>query len=299
MSDLRDLETLWTGRLRKGERPTAADLRDHLLATHSRNTGFSETLAGGARDAQGRTSYEWLADIVDPTRHKCVLDLACGSGLLLEICERRFGDRVALIGVDMSADELALAKKRLPGGVAELRQGLAQDLNWLADGAVDAVLCHWALTLMDPVDQALSEACRIIRPGGVFAAIVDGDMAAAPQYAEIHEIVYGYALRAVAGYRDHDLGDPRVRDRRALAALAQQTFGAGWRVRVDPGMVRIEGSPRDLARKVSGFFYASFVLSGCGQAAMLDELEALFSDRAEGGQACFTMPLSRLVVTRG
>ncbi len=308
MSERRHLETGWTDRLRSGEQPSPAELREHLLSVHRRNTGFTEAYAGRARDAQGRTSYEWLAEIVDPARHGRVLDLACGSGPLLMICAERFRSRVALIGVDMSPDELALARARLPAGAAELRQGLAQDLSWLPDGAVDAVLCHWALTLMDPVGPVLAEARRVLRPGGVFAAIVDGDMALSPGYAATHRLIYGWARREIPGYGEVDLGDPRVRDGRALAALAQEAFGPGAEGRIEPGLVRLAGAPGALAREVAGFFYASLVLSPGARDAMLEELAALIAENAESsggaglvapdGPASFAMPVSRLVVSR-
>ena len=298
MNDCSPFQTAWVRRLRLGERPSALDLREHLLAVHRENAGFTEACAGRCRDAAGRTSYQWLSEVVEPGRHRRVLDLACGSGRLLSLCVERFAPGVAFLGVDMSAEELALARERLPAGAAELRQGLAQDLGFLADGSVDAVLCHWALTLMDPVRPVLEEVRRVLAPGGVFAAIVDGDMAAAAGYAEIHHLIYGWVQRELALYGEVDLGDPRVRDRRALGDLVGEVFGGDAGARIETGVMRLAGTPDALAREAAGFFYASFVLSPEAREAMLAELAALIADRAAGAPPAFEMPISRLVVQR-
>ena len=101
-----NIESSWTQSLLRGEQPSAADLRDHLMTVHRHYPGFTESCGLRCQDKQGRNSYEFLADIVDPSQHRRVLDLACGSGVLLEICNRRFGESVALHGLDMSIEEL-------------------------------------------------------------------------------------------------------------------------------------------------------------------------------------------------
>ncbi len=298
MNECSPTRTTWVRRLRLGERPSDVDLRAHLIAVHRENAGFTEACAGRCRDPRGRTSYEWLAEVVDPARDKRILDLACGSGRLLALCAERFAPDIALTGVDMSGEELALARRRLPEGAAELREGLAQDLGFLADGAFDTVLCHWALTLMDPVSPALEEVRRVLRPGGVFAAIVDGDMAAAPGYEEIHHLIYGRVQRELARYGEIDLGDPRVREGGALVDLVRDIFGGDSLVRIDTNVMRLDGTPVSLAREAAGFFYASYVLPPPARAEMLAELEELIAAQARGMRASFTLPVSRLVVHR-
>ena len=138
-----NIESSWTQSLLRGEQPSAADLRDHLMTVHRHYPGFTESCAVRCQDKQGRNSYEFLADIVDPSQHRRVLDLACGSGVLLEICNRRFGESVALHGLDMSIEELELARKRNSNPLIELHQGVAQNLGSFDDGIFDVVLCHW------------------------------------------------------------------------------------------------------------------------------------------------------------
>lgn len=282
-------------RVSAGLHPSHESLRDHLLAIHHEHPGFTEACAMRCRDGAGRTSYEWLADLVRPDEHGHVLDLACGSGPLLELCHHRFAGRVRLTGVDMSQDELSLARRRLPPNAAALHQALAQDMGFVADGEVDIALCHWALTLMDPVEPVLVEANRVLRSGGIFAAIIDGDMALAPGYAEVHDLIYGWVQREFPWYGRVDLGDARVRHGGALERLAVTSF-SGATVSVDSSVFSLSGPPAVLAREAAGFFYAAFVLSPGSHRLMLEELERLFAGQGLGRNGRFDMPINRLVV---
>lgn len=295
MTERAAIDTGWVRSVAAGVPPDGDSLRDHLNTVHSRYAGFTESCAARCRDAEGRNSYEWLAAVIEPPRHARVLDLACGSGVLLDICRQRFGATVALTGVDMSSAELALASTRLPCGAAVLHCALAQQLDMLANDSMDAVLCHWALTLMDPVLPALREARRVLRPGGVFAAIIDGDMASAAGYAAVHDLIYGRVRREVPGYGEIDMGDARVREAGALSTLTAEAFGNAT-VTIAPAVVTLNALPDVLAREAAGFFYAAFVLSTAGYAAMLEELEAHFATCAARGQGGFAMPINRLVV---
>ncbi len=297
MSASSTVETGWTRSLKNGAAPDHANLADHLRSVHTEHAGFTESCAARCRDPQGRNSYEWLVEVIDPDRAGRVLDLACGSGPLLEICHRRFGERMALVGVDLSADELDLARERLPGRVV-LHEALAQELDFLDDDSVDAILCHWALTLMDPVAPALTEARRVLAPGGCFAAIVDGDMDSAPGYRQVHDLIYGWVQRDYPHYGQVDMGDPRVRNTAALASLAGEVFDQA-EVSIEPAVLTLDDSPETLAREAAGFFYAAFVLSPSARAGMLAELEALFADADGPTAGRFSMPINRLSVRLG
>ena len=293
------LDTAWTRAVARGLAPDGASLREHLLAVHGANAGFTEACASRCLDDRGRSSYAWLAESIDPRRHRDVLDLACGSGPLLALAHGRHGDRIRLTGVDMCDDELSLARARVAGAALTLHRGLAQDMAFLADASQDVVLCHWALTLMDPVAPVLQEVERVLRPGGRFDAIVDGDMESAPGYRAVHDLIYGWVQRAYPAYGRFDLGDARVRDTAALVALARQTF-AGAEVRIEPSVLYLSDTPEALAREAAGFFYAAFVLSIDAHDAMLAELAELLRTRAgagDRGPATFAMPINRLTVT--
>ena len=289
------IDTNWTRALRRGDAPSHADLREHLLEVHRTYAGFTESCALRCRDSQGRNSYEWLAELVDAERHHAVLDLGCGSGVLGAICLQ--SPAVAsLIGVDMSAAELALAERRLSDERATLHRGLAQNLDFLGRDEVDVVLCHWALTLMDPVEPVLSEIGRVMRPGGVFGAIVDGDLRTGEGYGELNSLIFSHVAAECPGYADTDLGDPRVRSVQELLGLVSDSI-EGCKVVAEPGVVALTGAPATLAKEAIHFFYASFVLTRDAHRMMVGEVEAFFETRSQDGEARFEMPINRLVVS--
>lgn len=295
MQQVINVHTTWSQRVQRGERPSRSELREHLLEVHRQHPGFTEACAARCRDASGRNSYEWLAEVVDPKQHRSVLDLACGSGALTALCYERCGGQVELIGVDMSADELALARRRVPDPAVVLHCGMAQQMTFIPDHSIDVVICHWALTLMDPIEPVLAELRRVLRPNGILAAIVDGELSAAAGYDELHHLIYGWVQRDYPGYGDIDLGDARVRTTAALAALVENCL-PGADVRIEAGVVNQLGDPDVLAREVAGFFYAAFVLSPASRTQMLREIASLFVRQGRDGQGRFAMPINRLVV---
>ncbi|MEM6742214.1 MAG: class I SAM-dependent methyltransferase [Pseudomonadota bacterium] len=292
------LRTDWTRRVAEGATPDADALRGHLRAIHRDHPGFTERCAGQCRDAQGRTTYDWLVEAVDVERHRSALDLGCGSGALLELCHARLPAGTRLAGLDMSRDELALAAARLPEGRADLHEGRAQSLAPFADASIDVVLCHWALTLMDPVAPVLSEVARILAPGGRFAALVDGPMERAPGYEAVHDLIYAHVQRELPDYGRLDLGDPRVRNSRDILLLAEAAFPGAER-RCEPNVVSLTGPSAEVAREAAGFFYAAFVLSAAARAEMLRDLAGLLERQAGSTTVVFAMPVNRLWVTLG
>jgi len=294
VSDHSALRSAWTESLARGRRPDARALKAHLRAVHREHAGFTEACARACRDAAGRTSYDWLAETVMPPAQWRVLDLACGSGPLLAILRARAAD-LELTGVDMCPEELALARARLPHGTATLVQAEAQDMTAVPDRSVDAVLCHWALTLMDPVAPVLAEVKRVLVPGGRFAALVDGPMDTAPGYAAANDLIYGHVRAELPGYGEIDLGDPRVRGSASLTALVRAAFPDAT-VTVETGVVAMDGPAETVAEVAAGFFYAAFVLSPARRARMLSELATLLATRTPGAPARFAMPVNRLLV---
>jgi SAM-dependent methyltransferase/alkylhydroperoxidase family enzyme len=99
-----------------------------------------------------------------------LLDVACGSGLALELARCR-GAMVA--GVDASPRLVTVAEDRVPG--ADLRVGDMAALPW-PDDSFDVVTSFRGLWATTP--GALAEARRVLRPGGRFAATTWGHVKA-------------------------------------------------------------------------------------------------------------------------
>lgn len=87
-----------------------------------------------------------------------LLDVACGSGLAV-----RYADAMGATtaGIDASASLIALARERTPG--ADLRVGTMFELPWADEtfGSVVSINGIWG-----GCEAALTEACRVLRPGG-------------------------------------------------------------------------------------------------------------------------------------
>ncbi|MDC1311491.1 class I SAM-dependent methyltransferase [Burkholderiales bacterium] len=292
------LNSAWTDSLTRNQQPDDTALLSHLRTVHQHNAGFTEMCASTCRDEEGRNSYEWLAEVVPSVNGTRVLDLACGSGPLLEILYDR-NSNLQLTGVDMSPEELALAKTRLPKGVAQFFELKAQDLNVISDNSIDVVLCHWALTLMNPIGPVLDEIRRVLSTEGRFAALVDGPMSAASRYTEVHDLIYKCVQAELPSYGQVDLGDPRIRGTDSLNHLVSATFPDA-EVTVKTNVVSMEGPATEVAELAAGFFYAAFTLPTEVRRTMLLELSDLLALSNLGGdsvrQARFSMPINRLLV---
>jgi ubiquinone/menaquinone biosynthesis C-methylase UbiE len=295
MNEPMNVVSAWTRQIGNGQQPSSADLQDHLAVVHDKNAGFTEAVAWNCRDINGKNSYELLADIVDQKYHSNVLELACGSGVLLDLCTQRCNGKMAFLGIDTSDAELKLARKRLAHTDIKLHQSTAQDLDFITDASIDVILCHWALTLMDPVVPVFTTIKRALKESGIFAAIIDGDAETAPGYLEIHDIIYQYAQRKYPDYGVIELGDPRVRTAEGLRKLVAKVF-VDFDISITPVLLSLNAAPEMLAREAAGFFYASFVLSVAEHRQMLLELENHFYANMKNDDSCFLMPVNLLVV---
>ena len=294
MNEPMNVVSAWTRQIENGQQPSSADLQDHLAAVHDKNAGFTEAVAWNCRDINGKNSYELLADLVDQKYHSNVLELACGSGVLLDLCNQRCDGKMTFSGIDISDAELKLARKRLAHTDIKLHQSTAQDLDFITDTSIDVILCHWALTLMDPVVPVLATARRILKESGVFAAIIDGDSETAPGYLEIHNIIYQQVQRKYPDYGVIELGDKRVRTAQGLKKLMSKVFVDSF-ISIKPLLFSLNETPEILAREAASFFYASFVLSVSEHRHMIYELENHFSANMQNGDSCFFMPVNFLV----
>ena len=298
INNQKGLNSIWTDSLARNLHPDGNALVDHLRTVHQEHAGFTEACASSCRDEAGRNSYEWLAELVPDNEGLRVLDLACGSGPLLKILFDR-NKNLNLKGIDMCPEELALAKTRLINSGVNLIESKAQNLTAINDNSIDIVLCHWALTLMDPIAPVLDEVRRVLTSKGQFAALVDGPMNAAPGYTEVHDLIYSYVQEEIPSYGEIDLGDPRIRGSESLSNLVHKAFPEA-NVTIETNVVSMEGPVTQVAEIAAGFFYAAFVLKPEKKKLMITNLSnllAIFKESTDAErQGRFSMPISRLLV---
>jgi len=185
-----------------------------LRAHHNRSPGRQSAGAASSFLPDGRTSYEAMADLVAGAHR--VLDLGCADGWLLELLAGRGVQELA--GIDLSEQELALARRRPALAYAELRHGRAQQLPW-PDDSFDAVTAHMSLMLMDEVEQVIAEAARVLADGGRFAVAVGGGLVPGSVVELFFQIVGKYLKAVPRDRRPPRVGDKRTRSRDELSEL--------------------------------------------------------------------------------
>lgn len=91
------------------------------------------------------------------------LEVAIGTALNLP----HYPAEVELLGLDLSAEMLAIARKRAAelGRDIELREGDAHNLPF-SDATLDTVVCTYSLCNIPDEALAISEMKRVLRPGG-------------------------------------------------------------------------------------------------------------------------------------
>ncbi|MCP4388460.1 MAG: methyltransferase domain-containing protein, partial [Gammaproteobacteria bacterium] len=106
-----------------------------------------------------------------PKSGESIVDVGCGTGLLLEQEARAVGSTGRAEGLDFSDAMLAYARKRCVGlEQVGLQQGSAETLPF-ADAEFDALSCTQTLLYVKDMDQALREFYRVLKPHGRVAII--------------------------------------------------------------------------------------------------------------------------------
>ena len=293
----KSIDSSWIKKINFGKNPNSQDLLDHINTIHSHYAGFTERIETSCCDLNGKNSYELLLDTINSNIHRDILDLACGSGVLLEYCNKYFNSNLKLCGIDMNVNELKLAQTRLLNKDINFYNAKAQHLNFIEDSSKDVIFCHWALTLMDPVIPVLKTVKRILRNQGIFSAIVDGDSKSAAGYLEIHNLIYKFVQKIFPNYGLLELGDQRVRSLKTLNKLIKKIF-YDCEIKITPHILTFKQKPKVLAKEVSGFFYASLVLSSEHYDTLVSELTDYFKKISVNGLSEFNLPVNRLVVKK-
>ncbi len=101
-----------------------------------------------------------------------VLDLGSGGGFDVFIAGRKVGDTGRAIGVDMTPEMLAKARKNTAFyreqtklGNVEFRMGEIEHLP-VADNSVDAIISNCVINLSPDKPQVWREMARVLKPGG-------------------------------------------------------------------------------------------------------------------------------------
>lgn len=240
--------------------------RRYLAAYHDDRPGITERFFERA-DA---SPHAWLAE---PLRAApaTVLDLACGSAPL-----RPLLPDVGWVGVDSSPGELAAAAR---AGRGPLVMASADALP-LASGSVGAVCASMCLPVLTPLPRVLDEIQRVLRPGGMLAALVPARLGLDPAG------LLGWArVMRTLGVVRQSWPNPQARD-----SVAKVLGQAGFNIRSDERRVftLVLETSEDAAALVDGLY-----LPGLSP-ERADAAKRALADRVRGGRT-LPLPLRRVV----
>lgn len=131
--------------------------------------------------AWSQAENDWVAErlaFLRGRRSPRILDLGCGTGLGAELA-RRWTDLEGYTGVDISPTMTALTTARYQ---VDTRVGSMDDLQWVPDESVDAVIALFSsISFAASVPTLLAEVARVLRPSGrAYLSALGRDFSAQP-----------------------------------------------------------------------------------------------------------------------
>jgi ubiquinone/menaquinone biosynthesis C-methylase UbiE len=141
----------------------ADELIEHLVEFYDRVASEYDAWAGGLH---GRVAAK-LVDVAAPLRGDVALDVGCGTGLVTHLLAARVGSKGSVVGIDLSARMLDLARPLARPNTTLM--AMAAEHMFFRDRSFDLITYGQSLPyLLDPL-ASLEEAVRLLRPGGRLA----------------------------------------------------------------------------------------------------------------------------------
>jgi ubiquinone/menaquinone biosynthesis C-methylase UbiE len=133
---------------------------------------------------------------LDPARHRNVLEIACGTGIVTRRLRDRLSAEARLVATDLNPAMFALAQNKFdPKENVIWREADASALPF-AGGFFDAVVCQFGVMFFPDKDAAMRETHRVLSPGGVFLFNVWDSFEQNPVARIAHE--------TIGSFFDHD-----------------------------------------------------------------------------------------------
>lgn len=189
-----------------------------------------ETLAGWwAAEVAGDPVYReevlpLLLDVLRPEPGRRYLDLGCGQG--------QGGAVVAAAGATVVGCDVSAALLRQAAGLRV--RGRLPDLGWARDGVFEGAFAVLVIEHLPSVDRLFAEVRRVVRPGGILAAVLNHPAFTAPGAGpfvdpEDGETLWRWGAYFASGTTEEPAGETTVTfHHRPLGALLTAAGAAGW-----------------------------------------------------------------------
>lgn len=131
--------------------------------------------------------------LIDIGQGETILDLGSGAGLDILIAARRAGPGGRAIGIDMTDEMIATARKNIADAGAdnvEVIKSVIEDIP-LETGTVDLVISNCVINLSTDKNRVFAEISRLLRAGGriqISDIVLEED--ALPQWVREHRVLY-------------------------------------------------------------------------------------------------------------
>ena len=106
-----------------------------------------------------------IAQRVDNTKAKTVLEIACGTGRVTHHLVQVLLPDASLVATDLNAGMIAVAKQHLQYPNLQFKEADAQQLPF-DDASFDLIVCQFGFMFVPDKQQAFNEAFRVLKTGG-------------------------------------------------------------------------------------------------------------------------------------
>lgn len=205
------------------QEPAAKELYPATFSRHASayKQRLDEVMARS--ESHGRAA---VVDWVDATPGMRILDVACGPGTLSYLLAGRVSPDGEVIGIDLAAGMIELARQAAPSGLPVRFEVMDMEDLRFPDADFDAAVCGHGFQFVPDLLRALAETRRVLNPGSRLAASVPVDPHAISDAQAILERTVGGDLPPPPRARDQFTTRRTVEDEGAFAAVARQ---AGFR----------------------------------------------------------------------
>jgi ubiquinone/menaquinone biosynthesis C-methylase UbiE len=266
-----------------------------LAVNHGYIHGYSDDEAERLI-SQAEFLAPWVFDGVDLSSARCLLEVGVGVGAETRLLRARWpGLRV--VGVDVSADQIARARRVLAADVAagmvELVAGDAAHLT-TPEGRCDAAFLCWVLEHVGDPRAVLAECARVLAPGSPvwLTEVYNASLVIEPRQPVIDE--YWRALndwqRAAGGHPNIGARLPELAESIGLRASRFRFVPVLGDARDPVGRRALLRYFRELLRSAEG----QLVATGAFHPARAGELDAAFEAVERAPDALFSIATARL-----